>query len=453
MEKLGPVDHGEAVAIFRSEIIGALTRRDLSRGELRAELEEISRRRFRPPESKTTRSFSVATLERWFYAYKKGGLVALHPKGRSDRGRGRDLTPEQKKLLIDIRREHPSASSSLILRTLITDGRLEKGKLTASTIRRFYAEQGLSRIPLRDSAGSTTRLRWQAERPGLLWHGDVCHGPSITVDGVRRPLRIHALLDDASRFVVALEARHTERELDMLHVFVDALRRHGPPAALYLDNGATYRGDILRVACARLGITLVHARPYDPEARGKMERWWRTLREGCLDLIGGVASLHDVNVRLWAFLDQHYHVAPHAGLIGRSPRAVWQQGVQPADGSFDEDRLRDALTVRVKRRVRRDTTLSIEGHDFELDQGHLAGSVVVVAYCPIDNPIAPFVEHRGRRFDLYPVDAVKNRHRARPPRRPQESSGVEAGDVDFDPPKALLDRAAGRRPAFKKEKE
>ena len=166
--------------------------------------------------------------------------------------------------------------------------------------------------------GDRVRLRWQAERPGALWHGDVCHGPALTIAGTARPLRIHGLLDDASRYVIALEAHHTEREVDLLGVLVRALRRHGTPDALYLDNGATYRGDILRTACARLGVTLLPARPYDAPARGKIERFWRTLREGCLDFLGPVAALHDVHVRLWAFLDAHYHQAPHAALLGRA---------------------------------------------------------------------------------------------------------------------------------------
>jgi putative transposase len=69
-----------------------------------------------------------------------------------------------------------------------------------------------------------------------LWHGDVCHGPSLTLEGRTLPLRLHALLDDASRYVVALEAHHSEREMDMLGLLVRALRRHGKPDALYLDK-------------------------------------------------------------------------------------------------------------------------------------------------------------------------------------------------------------------------
>jgi hypothetical protein len=98
--------------------------------------------------------------------------------------------------------------------------------------------------------------------------------------------------------VVALEAHHTEREDDMLDLTLGALRRAGAPAALYLDNGSTYCGEVLRLACERLGITLIHAQPYDAPARGKMERFWRTLREGCLDHFGTLTSLHDVQARL-----------------------------------------------------------------------------------------------------------------------------------------------------------
>jgi putative transposase len=94
---------------------------------------------------------------------------------------------EQRQLLCDIRREHPSASVPLILRTLQTDGRLDKGAVSASTVRRLFAEGGLDRIPMRDGTGAKTRLRWQAERPGALWQGDVCYGPAILVGGVSKP--------------------------------------------------------------------------------------------------------------------------------------------------------------------------------------------------------------------------------------------------------------------------
>lgn len=446
MSELKPKDHAEAVALFRSEIIGALTRRELDRGELREELARLSKRRYRPPGSKTTRSYSVSTLERWLYRYKKRGLEGLRPSPRSDRGRARELTPAQRELLLDIRREHPNASVPLVLRVLVGEGRLETGAVSAATVRRLYVDHGLDRVARRAADGPKTRLSWQAEHPNALWHGDVCHGPALKLGKESRPLRIHALLDDASRYVVSLEALHQERELDMLRLLVRALRRYGTPDGLYLDNGSTYRGDTLRVACGRLGITLMHARPYDPQARGKMERFWRTLREQCLCFISQDASLHDVNVRLWAWLGQYYHAAPHAGLMGRCPSAVWASAEERLLDPVDEQRLRDALTVRERRRVRRDTTLSIEGAEFELDQGFLAGQLITAAWCPIDEPLAPWAELHGKRYPLHPVDRLANARRKRPPRRP-EGDAAPSRATGFDPNRSLLEAAVGRNPA------
>jgi transposase InsO family protein len=436
---LAPKDHAEAVAIFRSEIVGALTRKELDHGELRAAFRALSLERFRPPGVDTTRRYSVATLERWFYAYKAGGLAALRPAPRSDRGHAQEVTPEQRQLLLDIRREHRSASVPLILRTLVADGRLEAGAISPATVRRLYVAHGLDRVPMREGGGQKTRLRWEAASPGALWHADVCYGQALTIDGKSRPLRIHALLDDASRFVVAIEARHTERETDMLEILVRALRKHGPPDVLYLDNGSTYIGEVLRTACARLGISLLHARPYDAPARGKMERFWRTLREGCLDHLGSMTSLHDVEVRLYAFLDEHYHRAPHASLMGRAPGSVFAARERPAD-DLDEQKLRDALTVRERRRVRADTTVSVDGQDWELDQGFLAGRVVTVGRSLLDG--APWVEHEGQRLPLHPVDPKANAQRRRPPRRPGAHDAPRA--TPFDPAGALLGRALGR---------
>lgn len=440
MTDLKARDRAEEVALFRYGIIGGLCGQELARGELRAELRRLSTQRYRAPGAQRTRTFAVSTLERWYYAYLNGGLEALRPKPRADRGRARGLSAEQRELLCDIRREYPKASARLILKTLVDDGRLPKGAVSAATVRRLFRDEGIDRRTLRASVvGEGPRLRWQAAAPDALWHGDVCHGPSIVVDGKKRPLRIHALLDDATRYVVALEAHHTEQERDMLGLFAGAIQRHGAPDVLYLDNGSTYRGDALATACGRLGVSLVHAKPYDPEARGKMERFWRTLRGGCLDWLGELGSLHDVNVRLWAFLDQHYHVAPHAGLMGRAPACLYEGERSPTPVAHE--RLRAAFTERKRRRVRKDSTVSVAGEDFELDQSFLAGRLVTVAHCLLDDPPAPWVERDDTRYALHPVDPIANgayRRRRKP--------AAQAPSIPFDPPGTVLDRALGRTP-------
>jgi hypothetical protein len=103
MDPLTPKSHGEEVAVFRHGLIGALVVQSLSHGERIALLRSISERCVRPPGSDTTRCYSVTTLERWLYAFKRGGLEALVPQARTDKGRGRDLAPELRELLCDIR--------------------------------------------------------------------------------------------------------------------------------------------------------------------------------------------------------------------------------------------------------------------------------------------------------------------------------------------------------------
>jgi transposase InsO family protein len=441
MKDLSPKDHAEAVALFRSEIVGALTRRELDRGELADALIELSKQRFRPPGAKFSKTYSLATLERWHYAYKSGGLEALQPAPRSDRGRCQELTVEQRQLLLDIREEHSAASVPVILRTLVAEGRLEPNAISASSVRRFYQESGLDRIAVRNQARGKVRLRWQAERPGALWHADVCHGSAVVIDGRSLPVRIHGILDDASRYIIALEAFHHERESEMLTLLVRAVRKHGPADALYLDNGSTYRGQALSLACARMGTTLIHAKPYDAPARGKMERFWRTLREGCLDHTGSLGSLHDLNVRLWAFIDQHYHRAPHGGLLGKSPQSVYEAMPRPVDG-FDEQKLRKALTIHVRRRVRRDSTLPMDGTDWETHLHFLAGKLVTVSRCLVDASEPPWIEHAGRAHVLHPVNPKKNAQRTRSSSCLDEPHPTR---TSFDPAKALLDRAVGKR--------
>ncbi|WP_437943388.1 DDE-type integrase/transposase/recombinase [Sorangium sp. So ce281] len=440
---LGPADHAEAVAIFRASVIGPVMHRELGRGRLATELRALSAQRFRPPGADSTRTYSVPTLERWLYAYRAAGLAGLRPEPRSDRGFAQELRAELRELLLDIRREHPAASVSLILSTLVDEGRIDPAQVSAPTVRRLYAAAGLSRRAERSEQQPRTRLRWQAERPGALWHGDVCHLPQCKMGGRTVPVRIHGLLDDASRYVVALEAHSTEREVDMLGLLVDALRRHGKPDALYLDNGSTYRGEVLRTACSRLGITLLHAKPYDPQARGKMERFWRTLREGCLSFLGEVASLKDIDARLKAFLERRYHAAPHAGLMGKSPAKLYAQ--KPAgEGAIEERALRAALTERSRRRVSSDNVISIDGEAWELDQGYLAGQLVTVAHCHVAPDATPWVEHEGKRLPLRLLDPAKNARRRRPPRGGPLAQGPSR-PTDFAPTRALL-RAASERP-------
>jgi hypothetical protein len=200
-----------------------------------------------------------------------------------------------------------------------------------------------------------------------------------------------------------------------------------------------------------MGTALIHAKPYDAPARGKMERFWRSLREGCLDFTGSLSSLHELNVRIFAWIDEHYHRAPHGGLLGSSPASVYEATPRPVD-AFDEALLRKALTIHARRRVRRDSTLPMDGTDWETDLHFLAGRLVTVSRCLVDPSEPPWLEHEGRVHVLHPVNPKQNGQ------KPRSKSCLDATHparkpVRFDPPKALLEQTLGKKPSAGGEEE
>ncbi len=132
-KSLHPKDHGEEIALFRAQVLGPVLNRELQRGELLAELRMLSTRRYRPPGSDTTRTFSVPTLLRWRRQYRKNGLAGLRPGSRRQ-GDALVLTDVQRELLLEIRRQHARVPANVILETLEGDGRIETGRVSAQTV-------------------------------------------------------------------------------------------------------------------------------------------------------------------------------------------------------------------------------------------------------------------------------------------------------------------------------
>jgi transposase InsO family protein len=91
---------------------------------------------------------------------------------------------------------------------------------------------------------------------------------------------------------------------------------YGLPQLLYCDNGAVYVSQHLQLVCARLGLALIHSKPYDSPSRGKIERFWRTVREGFLPLVDYTQdySLERFNNRFEQWLDQRYQRKIHLGI-------------------------------------------------------------------------------------------------------------------------------------------
>jgi len=139
------------------------------------------------------------------------------------------------------------------------------------------------------------------------------------------------------------------------------------PRMIYVDNGKVYCTNTLHLACAKLGISLIHTKPYDPEAKGKIERFFGTVRRCFYPLLVNdpVYSLDELNHRFWEWLDRDYHRKAHSGLDA-TPLDTYMAQVEQVRHIADPTALDLIFWHRLTRKVRSDGTVSIQGRLFQV---------------------------------------------------------------------------------------
>ena len=406
------------VALFRYGLIAELARLPPGTPGLYRRLEAIAAQDHVIPGSSRTR-VAAETLRDWLKRYRDGGFEALLPKPRADRGTPRALSAAIAEALLSIKEAHPGLSVRLAIAQARASGVVPEGHhLPPSTVHRLFASHGLmQKRP--EEPSEQDRRRFAFARAGQLWMSDVMHGPPVTLQGrVRRKTYLIACLDDATRVVPYGAFARSENTQAFLPVFKQAILRRGFPERFYVDNGANYRSHHLALVCAKLGVALIHARPYRPQGKGKIERFFKTLRAALLTRLTAddTASLEALNRRLWAWVEGEYHHTPHRGLDGQTPLERWAEcagEVRFPEPGLDLDEL---FLFEAKRKVQKDRTVSLDGVLYEVDAA-LVGETVVLRYdpsAPAGRPVQ--VCHQGqligpaRPVDLYANCFVK-RHR------------------------------------------
>jgi len=369
------------VAIFRVMLLGPLISREkLSRGELKTLIDGIASHTYTIPDSKRI-DVSPKAIERWYYAYLKGGVDALAPKTRCDKNKISAITEPVKKQLLRHKQDNLSRSINGLIHLLEKQGFVGKGELARATVHRFLKAHDLSKRTVAD-ANTIERRSFEAEHAGDIWYGDVMHGPMIQTPEGQRKVYLVSLMDDASRLIAHSAFCHGETALDIEGVLKQALLKRGLPKKLIVDNGAAYRSLSLQGICARLGIRLIYSRPYEPQSKGKLERYHRTFREQFLTELA-MTSIHDLdclNARLWAWVEEYYHQNPHGGLSSEmTPITRWRQDllhIKPLGklaATIDE-----IFYHRIKRFVRKDATLTWDGERFEVPYETVGNTVYLV---------------------------------------------------------------------------
>jgi len=410
-----PKELRQQVALFRYGLIADLVNLPPGSPGLYQRLHEKAAREYTIPGSART-AVAAETLRDWLKRYRAGGFDALIPKLRADRGQPRGLCAAVADQLLGLKEANPALSVRLLIQQVRTDGLVpETVTLAPSTVHRLLARHGLL-DPQPDAANPRDRRRFAFERAGQLWMSDVMHGPAIAADNGARKRKTYliAFIDDATRVITHCAFAFSENTQSFLPVFKQALLRRGLPERLYVDNGANFRSRHLALVCAKLGLALIHARPHQPQGKGKIERWFKSARGQLLTRLTpeDTQSLDALNRRLWAWVDGEYHQTPHHGLDGQTPLDRWAataESVNFVDPGLDLD---DLFLFEVVRKVNADRTVSLNGTVFEVDAA-LVGERVTLRFNPSTpgKPVQVWHDDKflqqARAVDLYANCFVK----------------------------------------------
>ena len=376
-------DKAEKIALFRYGLIAPLVLETLPRGELTRRAQEVAARIYDIPHS-MRRQVSVDTLLEWTLRYRRNGFAALTPKPRQDRGQTRAVAPETAALIERLKRENPHRTGTALLRELAPADAQDKAALSASTLYRFLRARGLTQHQLLlDKA--TAHKKYEAEHANQIWQSDMLFGPWVQrAGGGKMQVFLQATLDDASRLVPHAQFYPNQGLDSFLDCLRQAISARGLPTRLYMDNAKIYRSPQLNRIGASIGILIIHTPPYQPEGRGKIERFFRSVREQFLAELDPKAllSLEQLNERLWHWLDTVYHRREHSA-IQTTPLLRWQRDIEQVRQLPPATDMRRLFFHRVDRLVRRDSTFLLRNRFFEAPP-QLAGKRIEVRFDPLD---------------------------------------------------------------------
>lgn len=285
------------IATFRFGVIADLVVGvRLSRGDKEKLIREKVSRRYNIPYSEKS-EITRSTLLNWISIYRSGGqrIESLYPKTRSDKGGYRNLDATLRLGIKELKREHPSMKVPAILRMLKHKKMIPIDyQINLASIYRYIRNENLNTI----NEDAVDKRKFEAEFPNEIWQSDVLHGPQVKLEGVKKKKTyLIAIIDDHSRLIIHAEFCLSEGLNDFRNCLKTAIERRGLPQKLYIDNGSCYKALHLEQITAALGISIKHSRPYIPQGRGKIERWFRYVRDNFLACINTSKplSLDEIN--------------------------------------------------------------------------------------------------------------------------------------------------------------
>ncbi len=328
-----------------------------------------------------SRNYTPKTLQYWASSYLKGGIDALKPGGRSDKGTHRKIGDEILSRIKEIKLEFPKMQVKLIYETLVAEGTLTESKVSISTFYRYMEDIHINKELSIDDEEKDLK-RFSHAFINELWQTDTMYGPYIKVGKSKKQTYLLAYIDDSSRLITHAEFYHTQNFNALRASFKEAIMKRGIPTMLYTDNGKIYRSQQLEYICASIGCTLIHAKLFTPNSKGKIERFFKTVRTRFLSRINPteIKDIEELNTKFRVWLEDDYQRKKHSTTL-MSPIDLFMSQVSRIKIFNDINQLHECFLIRVSRKINNDATLQLDNILYETEQ-KFAGERLEVRYDP-----------------------------------------------------------------------
>ena len=316
-------------------------------------------------ESGTPFRFTWRTIQTWYSRYKKDGVTTMQPKPRSDRGCPRKVEPEA--LQEAIERVRPAFKDGFtnveaVYRACIERGYLRREQIAPNTFRRIVKNFEL--LKLEAQSTNKRRLAFAKAHANEMWQADTMVGPFVNNGQGHTQTKLIAFIDDASRVCCHAEFFLAENTDTLIRALRSALYKRGYPEALYVDNGSIYTSKEISQICQRIGCLLCHTPVRDGAAKGKVERYFRTVRESFLIRKLDLSSVEALNRAFYKWVEDEYNGREHSVLkmkpIDRFGLDLPRVRFLPPSDANDE-----LFFVEQDRKVIADNTFSLNSIRFE----------------------------------------------------------------------------------------
>jgi len=357
--------------------------------------------------------FTWRTIQTWYSLFNKGGVEMLENRPRKDKGRHRKVNPEM--VLEAVEQALPAFRKERYNKTMIYRHCLEKGLFAPRACSRTHFMRLVKEYDLlKPASESSSKLReaFSKRYANQMWQLDTMFGPYVANGKTKTQTKLIAFIDDASRVITHGEFFLSENTDDLITAMKSAFHKRGVPETLYVDNGAIYTCAEINQICARVGTLLCHTPVRDGAAKGKIERFFRTVRDNFLLRELDLSSLRKLNDQFRVWVEEEYNAAVHGTLK-----------MKPVDRfALDLKRVRfleplafneELFYFEEDRCVRKDNTFQVQNVRYEAPRG-LAGLKIQVRFNRA-NPTRLVVFYKNERMgeatvlDFYANDRASTR--------------------------------------------